>query len=111
VLTFVESPQFTAQVLEILVDEDYRKFQLELAARPDEGEVIPGMSGLRKIRVGAKGKGKRGGARVIYLHLPKAGILFLFFIYTKGDITDLNPDQKKRLVVAVEAIKQAYHTP
>jgi hypothetical protein len=69
------------------------------------------MAGLRKIRVGAKGKGKRGGARVIYLHLPKAGIIFLFSIYTKGDITDLSPDQKKRLAAAVETIKQAYCIP
>ena len=107
-VTFVESPQFTAQVLQILADEDYRKFQLELAARPDEGDVIPGLSGLRKIRVGAKGKGKRGGARVIYLHLAQAGVIFLFSIYTKGDITDLTPDQKKRFAASVEAIKQAY---
>jgi hypothetical protein len=111
VITFVESPQFTTQVLAILPDEQYRKFQIELAARPDEGDVIPGLSGLRKIRVAAQGKGKRGGARIIYLHLPQAGVIFLFSLYTKGNVTDLTPEQKKRLSAAVESIKQAYLKP
>lgn len=110
-ITFVESPQFTTQVLAILPDEQYRKFQIELATSPDDGDVIPGLSGLRKIRVAANGKGKRGGARIIYLHLPQAGVIFLFSLYTKGDVSDLSPDQKKRLSAAVQTIKQSYHHP
>ena len=109
-LTFVESPQFTAQILDLLSDDDYREFQRDLAARPTQGEVIPGLRGLRKVRRSAKGKGKRGGARVIYLHLPGAGLIYLFYAYTKGDITDLSPDHKKRLLAAVEEIK-AHYTP
>ena len=67
--------------------------------------MIPGLGGLRKIRWGAKGKGKRGGARIIYLFIPKPGIIYLFYAYTKGDITDLSSEQKKRLRQAVEDIK------
>lgn len=104
----MESPHFTAQVLEALSDEAYRKFQLDLAAHPESGDVIPGLHGLRKVRLGAKGKGKRGGARIIYLHLPDAGVIFLFTLCTKGDISDLSPEQKRRLSTAVETIKQAY---
>jgi mRNA-degrading endonuclease RelE of RelBE toxin-antitoxin system len=108
ILTFVESPQFTAQIPELLSDDDYRAFQLDLAGRPDQGDVIPGLGGLRKVRMAAKGKGKRGGARVIYLHLPGVGIIYLFYVYTKGDITDLPPNQKKRLIAAVQEIKSCY---
>ncbi|MGC9453156.1 MAG: type II toxin-antitoxin system RelE/ParE family toxin [Oceanipulchritudo sp.] len=63
------------------------------------------MGGLRKIRWGAKGKGKRGGARIIYLLIPKPGIIYLFYAYTKGDITDLSSYQKKLLRQAVADIK------
>ena len=104
-LTFVEHPTFTKQAQELFEEEEYRLFQLDLAARSDAGDVIPGLGGLRKIRWGAKGKGKRGGARIIYLLIPKPGIIYLFYAYTKGDITDLSSDQKKRLRQAVEDIK------
>jgi mRNA-degrading endonuclease RelE of RelBE toxin-antitoxin system len=104
-LTFVEHPTFTKQAQELFEEEEYGLFQLDLAARPDAGDVIPGLGGLRKIRWGAKGKGKRGGARIIYLLIPKPGIIYLFYAYTKGDITDLSSDQRKRLRHAVEDIK------
>jgi hypothetical protein len=107
-LTFVEAPQFTSQILQLLTDDEYREFQSELAAYPEQGDVIPGLRGLRKTRLAARGKGKRGGARVIYLHLPAAGVIYLFYVYTKGDVSDLSPDHKKRLLAAVEQIKAHY---
>jgi hypothetical protein len=58
------------------------------------------------VRWSAKGRGKRGGARVIYLLLLQPGLIYLFQTYTKGDIADLSPEQKKRLRVAVEEIKK-----
>jgi hypothetical protein len=63
---------------------------------------------LRKKRWAAKGKGKRGGARIIYLHLPKAEIIYLFYLFTKGDITDLTSEQKKQVSKLVTEIKEAY---
>ena len=41
--------------------------QLRLMINPEEGKVIPGSKGLRKLRIRAIGRGKRGGARVIYV--------------------------------------------
>jgi mRNA-degrading endonuclease RelE of RelBE toxin-antitoxin system len=100
-----EHPTFAKQAQELFEEEEFRLFQLDLAVRPDAGDVIPGLGGLRKIRWGAKGKGKRGGARIIYLLIPKPGIIYLFYAYTKGDITELSPEQKKRLRQAVTEIK------
>jgi len=106
--TFIEHPIFTKQISNLLTDEEYRQFQTDLASNPEKGEVIPGLAGLRKVRWGAKGKGKRAGARFIYLLIPKPGVVHLFYAYTKGDITDLKPDEKRRLASAVEQIKAEY---
>jgi mRNA-degrading endonuclease RelE of RelBE toxin-antitoxin system len=108
VFTFIEHPTFTKQAEALFNDDEYRRFQIDLAAMPEAGAVIPGLAGLRKIRWGAKGKGKRGGARIVYLLIPEPGIVYLFYAYTKGDIEDMNSEQKKRLAKAVAAIKAEY---
>ena len=72
------------------------------------GDVIPRLDGLRKMRWSAKGKGKRGGARIIYLYLPEAEILYLVYLFSKGDITDLTQEQKKQVAKLVAATKEAY---
>ena len=107
-LTFVESPTFTEQITSLLSDAEYAEFQRALATNPAAGDVIPGLGGLRKVRMAAKGKGKRGGARVIYLLMIEPGIVYLFYVYTKGEMADLKPDQKKRLRQAVEEIKAQF---
>jgi len=106
--TFVEHPTFTKQIESLFSDEEYRRLQTDLAANPEAGDVIAGLAGLRKLRWGAKGKGKRGGARIIYLLIPGPGIVYLFYAYTKGDITDMSSEQKKRLAKAVEQIKKEH---
>jgi mRNA-degrading endonuclease RelE of RelBE toxin-antitoxin system len=108
--TFIESPSFSTQLADLWTDAEYAAFQQFLATHPETGDVIPGLGGLRKVRWAAKGKGKRGGARVIYLLLVLPGIIYLFHAYTKGDITDLSPEQKKRLRVAVEEIKAQFQS-
>jgi hypothetical protein len=108
VLSLVEHPTFTKNVLKVFEDDEYRELQTELVADPKSGAVIPNLGGLRKKRWAAKGKGKRGGARIIYLHLPKADIIYLFYLFTKGDITDLTSEQKKQVSKLVTEIKEAY---
>lgn len=65
-MRFVETPVFTAAVTSLLSDEEYRQLQLALLIRPEQGVLIRGSGGLRKLRWGARGHGKRGGVRVIY---------------------------------------------
>lgn len=105
---FVEHPTFTKQLEVLFSDNEYCQFQVELVSTPNAGDLIPGLHGLRKIRWRAKGKGKRGGARIIYLLIPKRGIIYLFYAYTKGDISDMSPEQKKRMAKAVFTIKRSY---
>ena len=65
-MRFVETPIFTKEVVDLLDDDEYRALQLALIFRPEQGAIIPGSGGLRKLRWGGKGKGKRGELRVIY---------------------------------------------
>jgi mRNA-degrading endonuclease RelE of RelBE toxin-antitoxin system len=92
-----ETSVFTKQVQRLLDRESYRLLQLRLVAEPGAGEVIPGTGGLRKIRWEASGRGKRGGARVIYYWARKDGEVLLLLIYSKTQQDDLTPKQKALL--------------
>jgi hypothetical protein len=105
---FIESPTFTQQIGELMNDSEYADLQLALASHPTAGDVVPGLGGLRKIRWAAKGKGKRGGARIIYLLLASPSVIYLFYAFSKGDIADLSPEQKARLRRAVHGIKTEF---
>ena len=65
-ISFVETKLFTRLVQEYLSDDEYSRLQQALAAAPEVGSVIPGSGGVRKMRWGVAGRGKRGGLRVIY---------------------------------------------
>lgn len=77
-LAFIEHPTFTKQTEGLFEDNEYRLFQMDLAARPDAGSVIPGLGGLRKVRWGSKGKGKRGGCANHLSAHSAAGFIYLF---------------------------------
>ena len=63
-MRFIETPIFTREIGAFLSHEEYRSLQLALLFRPEQGAVIPGSGGLRKLRWGFRGKGKRGGCRI-----------------------------------------------
>ena len=104
VRTFVESRVFTARLRDYLDDDAYLELQNELLVAPDKGDVMPGCGGLRKLRFAApkRGKGKRGGVRVIYLHIPEAERIDLLAIYGKDEKDDLTQGEKKILRVLAE---------
>ena len=101
-MLFIETPIFTDSIKEIISDEEYRQFQLELAEQPDKGDVIQGTGGIRKIRAKATGRGKQGGSRVIYYWRSAHDQILMLLAYTKNEQTDLTSTQKKVLKSAVE---------
>jgi len=68
-----------------------------LIEHPEAGAVIAGAGGVRKLRWAAKGKGKRGGARVIYLYVVIAARIYLIRCYVKNVKTDLTAKEKREL--------------
>jgi hypothetical protein len=101
-MVIVETSIFTRQVEALLSVEEYRKLQLELVFRPDLGAIIPGSGGLRKVRWGAQGHGKRGGVRVIYYWAVTQDRLLMLLIYAKNEQDDLSKDQLKVLRRMIE---------
>ncbi len=107
-LTFIELPLFTSLVTQITDDHHLRQLQNDLLKDPQKGDIIPRLHGLRKVRMALAGRGRSGGARVIYLYLPQHHAVILFYIYTKAKSENLTPDQDRRLQVAVETIKREF---
>lgn len=101
-MVFIETPVFTAQIVELLSDDDYGALQRDLANHPEAGNIIKGTGGLRKIRVAAKGHGKSGGARVIYYYFVSASRITMIFAYPKSEQGSLTPAQKTVLKKVIE---------
>ena len=90
---------FTAQITSLLTDDEYAELQGVLVVRPDAGDLIEDTGGLRKIRwtEAKRGRGKRGGTRVIYYWHVKGDLIYMLFAYSKGTQDDLSARQKKSL--------------
>lgn len=102
-MVIVETKAFTARIGDLLEDDDYRTLQLELVQRPTAGSVIPGSGGLRKLRWAVAGRGKRGGARVIYFWHPESARILMLFAYAKNEREDLTVAQRQALRRIVES--------
>jgi hypothetical protein len=100
-MKFIETPVFTRGVRNRLSEEEYRGLQVALLLRPEQGKVMRGSGGLRKIRWSAKGQGKRGGTRVIYFWSPAAETIYMLLLYDKSEQEDLTPAQAKLLAKLV----------
>lgn len=100
-MVIIEYPGFTKTIGELMDDEDYRALQNALVENPERGDLIPGTGGLRKIRWSLAGRGKQGGARIIYYWWTRASRLYLLLAYPKNVQDNLTPTQAKRLAEAI----------
>jgi len=100
--TVIEGPEFIASAEGIWTDKEREAFISWIAANPHAGDVIPGAHGLRKVRWSASGRGKRGGARVIYLARAERGEVLLVIAYVKAKFDNLPAHFLNRL-------KERYH--
>ncbi|WP_408599800.1 toxin [Pseudomonas sp. PLMAX] len=102
---FFKTTSFTATVGNYLTDDEYRALQTHMQLDPQAGDVMPRTGGFRKLRWadGRRGKGKRGGLRVIYYWLMNDGQFWMFAIYDKDELENLTAEQEKALKKAIEA--------
>lgn len=96
---FVELPPFARHRVHYLDDEAFRALQNALLENPESGDVIEGTGGLRKVRHAdiRRGKGKRGGIRVIYFWWGTGRQFWLFTLYGKDTQDDLSPRERAAL--------------
>ena len=101
-MVFIETNAFRTSAAKLLDEDDLAALQTVLMLHPDAGDVIPGSGGLRKVRVPAKGKGKRGGARVIYYWVQTDGQILLLYAYAKTDRSDVTAQQIRAIRKLIE---------
>ncbi len=108
-MEFIEAPAFTRYVSDYLAEDEYWELQNQLAANPQLGDLMPGTGGFRKIRWidPRRGKGRRGGLRIIYYYFLADQQIWLMTLYDKDEASDLTPKEKKGLKSALEAELQA----
>lgn len=102
---FVELPAFARALSGYLDDEAFAGLQERMMADPRAGPVIQGTGGLRKLRHpdSRRGKGRRGGLRVIYFWWEEGDQFWLFTLYGKDEAADLTAPQRKALAAALAA--------
>jgi hypothetical protein len=96
-ITVLQLPKFKAEATGLIGADSIEAVAVYLIDHPDAGDVMPGAGGARKLRWAAKGKGKRGGARIIYLYVLIAARIYLLRCYAKNAKTDLTTDEKREL--------------
>ena len=106
-ISVVETASFVRRAEKLLSADEHDALITLLAEQPEAGDEIPGTGGVRKLRFGAQGKGKSGGARVIYYFFDQETPLYAIFIYGKGEQADLSSDQAKAFSTLAAGIKAA----
>ena len=99
VYVVTETPEFQAQARRVWSEDELDGFVDWIACNPLAGDVIPGADGARKVRWAAQGKGKRGGARVIYFNMLEDGVIVLLAVYVKSEQSN----------ISAKAVKGAKH--
>jgi hypothetical protein len=104
---FRETPIFTEKIDEVGGDELLKNIQEAILENPDLGSTIAGTGGIKKLRAPdpSRGKGKRGGLRILYLDLPDRERTYLLYAYGKDEAEDITAAEKKIFKALVEQIK------
>ncbi len=100
-MTVVETERFLRDMRLLVSDSERAELVAFIGANPEAGRIIPETGGIRKIRWALPGKGKRGGARVIYYYHSQRMPVFLLAAYAKNEKANLTPAERsamKRLV-------------
>jgi mRNA-degrading endonuclease RelE of RelBE toxin-antitoxin system len=105
-IAIVELSSFSKKAAKILDKEELDALHAYLLQHPDKGDVIPSTGGVRKLRWAASGRGKRGGARVIYFYHVVGTTIYLMACYTKNEQDNIRPEVKKQMTNFVTHIKK-----
>lgn len=109
-ISVVETPEFLSATSKLMSEEERALLVDYLAYNPTAGDLIPGTGGVRKLRWRLEGRGKRGGARVVFFHHNAGTPLFALTAYAKNEQADLSQrdrnDFRQLTALLVEAFKR-----
>lgn len=103
--TVAETPTFSRQAGKLFREDEKRELIDYLAKNPLAGDEIPGTGGVRKLRFAMAGRGKRGGARVVYYYLDDRLPLYALLAYAKAAQADMTPAEKRMVSALASALK------
>lgn len=95
--SFIETKLFSRLVAEYMSDEEYSNLQNALIKDPEAGDLIPGSGGVRKLRWGVAGRGKRGGIRVIYYARTRQGQVWMLTLYAKNVMENISANVLRQI--------------
>ncbi len=101
----LETPIFTRRADALLTRDERAELIATIASNPQAGDVIPGTGGVRKLRFGVGGRGKRGGFRVVYYVLNEDMPIVAIILYGKNERSDITPEEKRGAEAVVAAMK------
>jgi len=106
--TVVETPSYLQEAEGLFSQKEMESIVLSVAQDPEVGEVMRGTGGFRKFRVGRGGKGKRGGARVVYIHRDETFPIFLVTVFAKNEKDNLSQAERNALKKTADRIFVQY---
>lgn len=107
-VTVVETPEFLAATRKLMEANERALLVDHLARNPMAGDLIPGTGGVRKLRWGLEGRGKRGGARVIYFYHSPGIPLFALTAYAKSVQADLSAAHRNEFRRLTKLLVETY---
>lgn len=105
-LHFVYLPGFESSAQGLLDEEARRRLERALMENPEAGATIGGTGGVRKLRVALAGRGKSGGARVIYYYRPAGRRVYLLLAYAKSEAASLSNEGKAVIRALVKRLEE-----
>ena len=109
-LTIVETTAYLSRAEKLLEAGEREAIKLAIAADPLAGDLIRGSGGVRKLRFGLGGRGKRGGVRVVYYFHSERMPAFLLTVFAKNERSDLSQSEiatmRKLVTILVETYGQ-----
>ena len=102
---FVHLPSYLKSAAGLIDDAAQRRIEAALVENPEAGAVMVGTGGVRKLRVATSGRGKRGGARLIYYYRQSKGRIYLILLYPKSRKDNLTAAERNAMRTVTAAIE------
>lgn len=105
-ITVVETPAYLAAAKGLLSEAERAAIVDMVAADPECGVALGG--GIRKVRIGVDGRGKRGGGRVVYIYAGQDIPVFLMTVFAKNEMANLSRSEQAGLAEIAASIIKDY---